>query len=455
MLDLLLGYQKDSLILFVGVFYVLIQIVDDDYLCEFYVGYFDEIDSDCCMFNVGVEYVCDLENGWCVEQGFCYQKFDWDYNIFMLNVLMVDGNFIDLNQIIQNEDSIMLNVDIWLVGDVIMGVVIYKILVGLDIICNKLDNNMQFFYLQDIDWWNFDCDIDVVGDFWYEKYEDLMIQQIGIYVQDEIVWNNWCLLVGLCYSWVKQIGIVINNFIGIFSVYQKDEVMIGCIGLFYLFVNDLVFYIVYLILFDFEIGMDCNGDMLKLIEGKQWEIGVKYQFVQNILLMVVVYDLKQINVVCSDESFQLFQIGEVYLCGVELEVMVELVEGWDVCVVYIYIDVCQKGDVCEIGLFFDGNCVVNLFYYMVLLWLDRDFGNGFCVGGGVCYVGECYGDDVNNYLLDSYMLLDLGVSYICDNIEVLLNVLNFVDKIYLVSCSVFYCNYGEGWEVQVWLIYKW
>ncbi|AWX93093.1 hypothetical protein DPM13_07850 [Paracoccus mutanolyticus] len=38
---------------------------------------------------------------------------------------------------------------------------------------------------------------------------------------------------------------------------------------------------------------------------------------------------------------------------------------------------------------------------MASLWLVRDFDNGFRLGGGVRYVGERYGDDANNYPLDS------------------------------------------------------
>ncbi|MTH64206.1 TonB-dependent siderophore receptor [Paracoccus shanxieyensis] len=454
-LDLLLGYQKDSPISPAGVPYALTQIADDDYLREFYAGYPDETDSDRRMFNVGVEYARDLENGWRVEQGFRYQKFDWDYNIFTSNALTADGNFIDLNQTIQNEDSTTLNVDTRLVGDVTTGAATHKILVGLDIIRNKLDNNTQFLYPQDIDWRNPDRDIDVVGDLWYEKHEDLTIQQIGIYAQDEIAWNNWRLSAGLRHSWVKQTGTVTNNFTGTSSAYQKDEATTGRIGLSYLFANDLAPYIAYSTSFDPEIGTDRNGDTLKPTEGKQWEIGVKYQPAQNILLTAAVYDLKQTNVVRSDESFQPFQIGEVHSRGVELEATAELAEGWDVRAAYTYTDARQKGDARETGPFLDGNRAANSPYHMASLWLDRDFGNGFRAGGGVRYVGERYGDDANNYPLDSYTLLDLGASYTRDNIEASLNVLNLADKTYLASCSAFYCNYGEGREVQARLTYKW
>ncbi|WP_245155642.1 TonB-dependent siderophore receptor [Paracoccus ravus] len=457
-LDLLISYQKDSPISPAGVPFALTEIADGDDLRDFYAGYPDETDSDRRMFNFGVEYGRDFDNGWRLEQGFRYQKFDWDYNIFTSNALSADGNYIDLNQTIQQEDSSALNVDTRFKGEVATGAATHRLLFGLDIIRNKLDNTTHFLYPQDIDWRNPDRDIDVVGEEWYVKREDLTITQIGLYAQDEISWNNWRMSAGLRHSWVKQTGDVNSAFMGFPSssdAYQKDEATTGQIGLSYLFDNDLAPYIAYSTSFDPEIGTDRNGDPLKPTEGKQWEVGVKYQPTADILLTAAVYDLKQTNVVRSDESFQTFQIGEVHSRGVELEGTAELAQGWDIRAAYTYTDARQKGDARETGPFLDGNRAANSPYHMASVWLDRDFGNGYRAGGGVRYVGERFGDDANDYPLDSYTLLDLGASYTRDNIEASLNVLNLTDETYLASCSSFYCNYGEGREVQARLTYKW
>lgn len=454
-LDLLLSYQKDSPISPAGVPFALTRIADGDDLRDFYAGYPDATDSDRRMFNFGVEYGRDLDNGWRLEQSFRYQKFDWDYTIFTSNALSADGSLIDLNQTIQAEDSSAVNVDTRLLGEVVTGAATHKLLFGVDVIRNRLDNNTQFLYPQDIDWRNPDRDIAVVGDLWYEKHEDLTISQVGLYAQDEISWNNWRMSLGLRHSWVKQTGTVWNNFVGSTDAYQKDDATTGRIGLSYVFNDNLAPYLAYSTSFDPEIGTDRNGNPFEPTEGKQWELGVKYQPSDDILLTAAVYDLKQTNVVRSDESFQPFQIGEVHSRGLELEATAELAQGWDIRAAYTYTDARQKGDARETGPFLDGNRAANSPYHMASIWLDRDFGNGLRAGGGLRHVGERFGDDANDYALDSYTLVDLGASYTRDNIVASVNVLNLTDKTYLASCSAFYCNYGEGREIQAKLTYKW
>lgn len=454
-LDLLLSYQKDSPISPAGVPYALTQLADGDDLREFYAGYPDETDSDRRMFNLGVEYGHELDNGWRLGQSFRYQKFDWDYNIFTSNALSADGTLIDLNQTIQAEDSSTLNADTRLTGEVTTGAATHKLLFGVDVIRNRLDNNTQFLYPQDLDWRNPDRDIAVAGVLWYEKHEDLTINQVGVYAQDEISWNNWRATLGLRHSWVKQTGTVTNNFTGTSSAYQKDDATTGRASLSYVFNDNLAPYVSYSTSFDPEIGTDRNGNPLKPTEGKQWELGVKYQPSDDILLTAAVYDLKQTNVVRYDEAFQSFQIGEVHSRGLELEATAQVDQGWAVRAAYTYTDARQHGDARATGPLLDGNRAANSPYHMASLWLDRDFGNGLRAGGGLRYVGDRYGDDANNYPLDSYTLVDLGASYARDNIEASLNVLNLTDKTYLASCSAFYCNYGEGREIQARLTYKW
>lgn len=175
---------------------------------------------------------------------------------------------------------------------------------------------------------------------------------------------------------------------------------------------------------------------------------MKYQPTDAVLITAAVYDLKQTNVVRFIGGFP-EQIGEVRSRGFEFEATAELAEGWDIRGAYTYTDASQEGGIYE------GLRAANSPYNMASLWLDHDFGNGFRVGGGVRYVGGRFGDNENDYELDSYTLADLGASYTRDNVEASLNIINLTDKEYLASCSSFYCNYGEGREVQARLTYKW
>ena len=458
-LDLLLSYQKDSPISPAGVPYALTQIADGDDLREFYAGYPDETDSDRRMLNLGVEYGRDLDNGWRLEQSFRYQKFDWDYNIFTSSRLSDDGGSIVLTQTDQEESGNTLNADTRLTGEVTTGAATHRLLVGIDALRYSFDNTTVFSTpLSTIDWRDPDLGGFRPGPAWYTKNEDLTITQVGIYAQDEISWDNWRMSLGLRHSWVKQTGTVTVN--GIESDgYQKDNATTGRIGLSYVFDNGVAPYVSYSTSFDPEIGTDRAGNAFEPTEGKQWEVGVKYQPSDAILLTAAYYDLKQDNLIRYDAAGLPVQSGEVRARGLELEATAELAQGWDIRAAYAYTDTRLSGDVAPetdpTAIFYDGNRAANSPYHMASLWLVRDFDNGFRLGGGVRYVGERYGDDANNYPLDSNTLVDLGASYTRDNIVASLNVLNLTDKTYLASCSQFYCNYGEGREIQARLSYKW
>lgn len=70
---------------------------------------------------------------------------------------------------------------------------------------------------------------------------------------------------------------------------------------------------------------------------------MKYCFEgMNVLFIVVVYDLKKINIICMDIMIILFIlciIGEICVCGVEFEVCVELICVLNLMVLYFYIDI--------------------------------------------------------------------------------------------------------------------
>ena len=394
-----------------------------------------------------------------LEQSFRYQKFDWDYNIFTSSSLSDDGGSIVLTQTDQEESGNTLNADTRLTGEVTTGAATHRLLVGIDALRYSFDNTTVFSTpLSTIDWRDPGLGGFRPGPAWYTKNEDLTITQVGIYAQDEISWDNWRMSLGLRHSWVKQTGTVTVN--GIESDgYQKDNATSGRIGLSYVFDNGVAPYVSYSTSFDPEIGTDRAGNAFEPTEGKQWEVGVKYQPSDAILLTAAYYDLKQDNLIRYDAAGLPVQSGEVRARGLELEATAELAQGWDIRAAYAYTDTRLSGDVAPetdpTAIFYDGNRAANSPYHMASLWLVRDFDNGFRLGGGVRYVGERYGDDANNYPLDSNTLVDLGASYTRDNIVASLNVLNLTDKTYLASCSQFYCNYGEGREIQARLSYQW
>ncbi|MCS4505184.1 TonB-dependent receptor [Arhodomonas aquaeolei] len=89
---------------------------------------------------------------------------------------------------------------------------------------------------------------------------------------------------------------------------------------------------------------------------------------------------------------------------------------------------------------------------------------GLELGGGVRYVGEQYGDSVNDIGIPSYTLPDAAVRYdlsavdpSLDGWRMALNVSNLTDKKYVTSCYADYgwCWWGEGRKATLTVSYNW
>ncbi|MDS9469145.1 TonB-dependent siderophore receptor [Paracoccus sp. MBLB3053] len=446
-LDVMLSYQKDAPISPPGVPYGLTEIADADDVRDLYAGYPDADESDRRMLNLGVEYKRELDNGWRLEQGFRYQKFDWDYVGFYASGLT--GDLISVGSTYQDEESDTVQVDTRLVGEAVTGAFSHKLLFGLDISRWSGRNATDFGTAPSLNWRDPDYNVSVPKSPWYSSIQDLTLEQIGVYAQDEIALGNWRGTFALRHDWAEQSGSSWNNFAGTTDPLQEDEATTGRAGLSYVFENGVAPYVSYATSFEPEIGTDRNGATLEPTKGKQWEVGVKYQPTDyNALITAAVYDLKQTNVTRLVDGFA-EQVGEVHSRGVELEATAEISEGWDVRAAYTYNDAHQNGGAQ------DGLMMTNSPYNSASIWLDRDFGNGIRAGGGVRYIGERYGDTTNEYKIDSVTVADLAASYARDNIVASVNVFNVTDEEYIASCGSFGCYYGEGRELQAKLTYKW
>lgn len=444
-LDVMLSYQKDSPISVPGIPIELTDLMSDDDAREFYAGYPDTDESDRDLFNLGVEYTRELDNGWSLQQGFRYQKFDWDYTGFYANGMSESLDEVNVGYIVQNEKGDTVQVDTRLLGQVTTGAATHKLLFGLDVSRWKGKAATEFGSAPPLNWRDPDYDVDVPSATTFYGEQDLTLKQIGIYAQDEIAWDNWRVTLGLRHDWAEQTGTAYGS-----DASQKDEATTGRVGLSYLFANGIAPYVSYATSFEPEIGAERNGDTYEPTEGKQWELGVKYQpEAVNALITAAVFDLKQSNVPREVLPFEYEQIGEVHTRGFELEATAELVEGWDIRAAYTYTDARQEGGT------FDGQRMTNTPYNAASLWLDRDFGNGFRAGGGIRYIGERYGDDMNTVEIDAVTVADLGASYTRDNIEASVNMFNVTDEAYVASCGLTSCYYGEGRELQAKLTYKW
>ncbi|SEN25508.1 iron complex outermembrane recepter protein [Paracoccus alcaliphilus] len=445
-IDFMASYTKDKPISPIGLPYELTQTGDGDYLRDLYAGQSDWDDSDRTMWNLGLEMSHQMDNGWTLAQAFRYEKLDWDYTGTYLPIgatLQPDGTF-PRGSSRQSERSESISLDTRLSGEMQTGAATHQLLFGVDIRKYDADESSHFGTAPGFDPRTGTATDGERGFAGTPNAGSVTLKQVGVYAQDEIVYDNWRGSLALRYDYVKQTG----EQYGFESAYKEND-LTGRAGLSYVFANGVMPYVSYSSSFDPQTGRTEDGRPLDPTTGRQWELGVKYQPAEfDALFTAAIYDLRQKNIRQAIGGNLYQQIGEVKSRGVELEATAELAQGWDIRAGYAYNDTEQVGGTNT------GQPMPNAPRHTASLWLDRDFGNGLRVGGGVRYVGA-RDDTTNTHRLDDVTLVDLGASYTRDNIEASLNIHNLTDKTYVSTCSFFGCFYGEGRTVMATVAYKW
>lgn len=289
--------------------------------------------------------------------------------------------------------------------------------------------------------------------------------QTGLYVQDQMALDQWRLTLGGREDWVHTSSQFINK--GDATNTQRDKAFSGNAALSYVFDSGFVPYLSYAESFQPTTGADATSTgSLKPTEGKQWELGIKYQPPgSKTLLSAAVYDLTQKNVSVNtfvDGVSITSQTGEVKVKGLELEAVSDVTENLKVIAAYTLAksEVQNGAD--------KGNRLQLMPNQQASLWTDYTWHtgvlDGFGVGAGVRYTGNTYGDKANTWLgkADAYTVFDASVHYDLGRLDnslkgasLALNATNLFDKEYISTCDSFYCYYGDTRSVVASATYKW
>lgn len=289
--------------------------------------------------------------------------------------------------------------------------------------------------------------------------------QTGLYVQDQMALDQWRLTLGGREDLVHTSTQFINK--GDATNTQRDKAFSGNAALSYVFDSGFVPYLSYAESFQPTTGADATSTgSLKPTEGKQWELGIKYQPPgSKTLLSAAVYDLTQKNVSVNtfvDGVSITSQTGEVKVKGLELEAVSDVTENLKVIAAYTLAksEVQNGAD--------KGNRLQLMPNQQASLWTDYTWHtgvlDGFGVGAGVRYTGNTYGDKANTWLgkADAYTVFDASVHYDLGRLDnslkgasLALNATNLFDKEYISTCDSFYCYYGDTRSVVASATYKW
>lgn len=423
-----------------------------------------------CLFNNGVcwscwgQYVCIgfvmLEyifgNDWVVKLQFNYQVNGYD----VLLGVVVGGNF---------DFVIGEGVSMWLgqyIGKIISNVVDlyvsgwfewfgcqYELVVGGSVLCKCWVNNGYLFqlgYVSDVvDYYVWIGDVFELD--WQWSYGD-----------NQVIWESGVYVVG-CFDLVDLLKLIFGSCIVNYIFLDIDEsgVVVLYVGVVYDFSCIVLVFVSYSIIFKLQGNQDEQGWVLDLLEGCSYEVGLKVEFYEGCFnVSVVVFQLEQDNYV-QFIGGRILSGGIVYeglmgvwIRGYELEIFGQFVLGWQVQGGYVYKIVWQQFIKVFMLELEDQFSVYSIYCFIGV-------GQGWSVGGGVCWQGSMFGIIIylviggsQVYCIELYWLLDVMVCYqFNDQLLVMVNVNNLFDKCYYMIFS-WYSIYIWGELCNVCLMFN-
>ncbi len=265
-------------------------------------------------------------------------------------------------------------------------------------------------------------------------------EALGLYLQDQIsVSDSLKFLLGLRYETVEQTtssGPTAFNPEGAESSSRNDDAFSPRVGVVYQPTDELSFYGSYSTSFVPNGATTVDNSFLDPEEGRQFELGARAELLEgNLTINLALFHLTKRNVATPDPDNTRFSIasGEQRSQGVELDVIGEILPGWNIVANYAYID----ADITEDNSDNEGNRIYGVPEHNFNLWTTYEIQagslQGLELGLGFNYVGERFGDNANTFTLDDYFLTNAVISYKKDNWRAALNFRNLFDVNYVAN----------------------
>lgn len=285
------------------------------------------------------------------------------------------------------------------------------------------------------------------------------LEQTGVYLQDQLTWQQWSLTLGGRYD---SVDITNTDHLLNDESTLDDTQFSGRAGLLYRFNPSWSAYVSYSTAFTPTSFVDANNDLLEPMEGRQIETGLKFQPEHSLSqYSIALFKINQENVATKEQPTDDYRaVGEIESQGVELEANTQLTDQLSLQASYSFTDITYaKSD--------DGNQGNRAIYaprHQASAWAHYAFDNGLLAGldagVGVRYSADIQADRANTHTLPHYTLLDATLGYDLsalglDGLSTRLNVTNLLDKEYIASCnSLEYCYFGAERSVKADLIYQ-
>ena len=275
----------------------------------------------------------------------------------------------------------------------------------------------------------------------YRQKQDIEQSQLGLYVQDEMQWQDLTVVAGLRHdnfdSSTEQTEATKGAVYSDKTISNDASETSGRLAAIYDFDNGLSPYASYSQSFQPVVGSNfITNEAFKPTTADQLEAGIKYlssdRATQGTL---AVFDITQKNVVVTNpsNSQQKVQTGEITSKGVEISGSHMLNDWIDIAASYSYTDAEITED--EFNPEVVGNTPAQIAKHKATLWADYYATDKITLNAGVRYEGGMQVDKQNSDELPSVTLVDIGGNYqINPMLAVGASINNLFDKTYVGAC---------------------
>ncbi len=261
--------------------------------------------------------------------------------------------------------------------------------------------------------------------------------RLGIYLQDQIrLLDNLKILVGGRFDLYNRTSV---DRLSETTAEDSGQRFSPRVGLVYQPIEPISLYASFTQSFNPDIfSTQVDGSPLEPSVGTQYEVGIKGEFLnRKLFATLAAYRINKTNVSTADPDNPDFSIavGEARSQGVELDIVGEPIQGWNIIAAYAYTD----AEVTKDNFFSVGNRLANVPQHSASLWSTYEIQQGpvkgFGLGFGLLYVGDRFGDTGNSFTLPSYLRTDAALFYRKNNFRIGLNFQNLFNVNYFSSAA--------------------
>jgi iron complex outermembrane recepter protein len=426
------------------------------------------------FYALGYEFSHDFNETWSVRQNVRYSRSSQDMFLVLTNPAFIyqsDGHTLNRVSAASDDEISSFNVDNQVEARFDTGSLQHTALFGFDYLRSTSDRNFgnSALGVPSFDYLNPDYTQAVIP---YPAYTASSVQkqqQLGVYLQDQVRYDNWVGTFGLRYDHSQ---IETKNRIAGTLVDNQDSQATWRAGLTYLFDSGFAPYASYSTSFLPSLGTNAQtGDPYEAQEAEQFEVGVKYEPPGGrgmVTLSLFNLDLKNALTpyYVSGASVGYVQTGQQRVRGLEIEGKYELTSEIDVIGSYAFSDseITESNNATELG-----REKLRLPRHQASLWVNYSpsFVPGLSVGAGVRGSSSYQTDStyLEQLRIPGQALVDVGASYdfgaLKDELKgtkLRVNVSNLFDREYVSHCLNITggsCNYGAGRTVTASLKYSW